>query len=104
MKTMETKEITSWSKIKEQKATLQSTGVFVLDHGRFEQIQYCSQSGLSVMVPNFLMDAKLILQTIVRLNRSVIVTSLEIWNKIKSTLENNPMITQKLSVLIFSES
>ncbi|NND32161.1 MAG: hypothetical protein HKN76_06175 [Saprospiraceae bacterium] len=83
------------------KEALRFQGIMILDHGWHHLIQSCTEEGISVVMPNFLVSPHLILQTIVQLNRTLIVTSQEIWSKIREAFECNPSLLEKMSVMLF---
>ena len=84
-----------------RKEELKLEGVFILDHGWHELICYCSQEGLSVMLPNLLMSPELVLQTFLKLDRNVLVTSKGIWQRVKACFDKIPSLKENISVLVF---
>jgi hypothetical protein len=80
---------------------IRSKGVFILDQGWYQMIQQCSQQGMHILIPNLLMSPQLILQTIIRQNRSVLITSKEIWIRIKDVFDKSLIIGKNVSVLLF---
>ncbi len=84
-----------------QNESIKAQGIFILDHGWHQMITECSQKGMSVVMPNFLMTPKLILQTVVGLNRSIVVTSKEIWKQIKEAFEGCVECMARISVILF---
>ena len=63
---------------------LQFDSVFVIEPGYHIYLQNCAQSGYPVIAPNLFMSPELILQTILRMNKNVVVTTRAIWNRIKT--------------------
>ena len=91
----------SLAEIMTRKDELRHESVFILDHGWHELICFCSTEGLSVMLPNLLMSPELIMQTFLKMDRLILVTSKGIWEGVKSCFHNRPILQEKVSVLLF---
>ena len=87
----------------DSKNEMKDNVLFVLDHSWNVLIEQCSEVGASMVLPNFNMGTSLVIQTIIRQGKSMIATSEEIWNKMKDAFMNNPMISQKIEVVIFNK-
>ena len=77
--------------------------LFVLDQGWNKTIKECAEAGASILLPNFHMSAKLLVQTIIREGKLSIATSKELWEKMKDAFAEYPHLRQNMRVFLFKE-
>lgn len=80
--------------------TVATDGIFILDQSWTKTIIECTSMGLSVITPNLFMSAHLILQTIAGLNRSIIITTREIWRHMEAAFEEHSTRLQTISIVL----
>ena len=77
--------------------------LFILDQGWNKAIKECAEAGVSILLPNFHMSAKLLVQTIIRERKLSIATSTELWEKMNYAFAEYPHLRQSMRVFLFKE-
>lgn len=102
MEAMEKLRTTSVSEIISNESILRGEGVLVLGNSHTRLMNTCAQKGMVTIKPHPLMNPNLIIQTIANLNRSVVITTSDIWDSIQPSKKYYPGLLDNLSILLLT--
>ncbi len=102
MQTKDNLHTTTVSEIMSNEGILRSDGIIVLDNRHTRLMNTCAQRGFITIKPHPLMNPNLIVQSIANLNRSVVITTSEIWDTMKNAKKHYPDVLDHLSILLLA--